>query len=231
MIKIFGCSFSADDTPYTHWSTILRNMTGHDCVNYARSGQTNEHIMFSIIENLREVESDDIIIINTSGQGRMSVGPKSKYVWYPNRKDYLNIYTQQINHSGDWDLVRKWNETYYFPNIIDKDPFIDSIIHLANELQTKVSKVILWNLSSLNRYTSTQHNDGIQDSAPKIPHTDLWTPTSLGGTMGYAHYFHDNNLAISSKDPHPNQEGHVYLAQEFLNELGYDDDLKSQSLI
>lgn len=231
MIKIFGCSFSADDTLFTHWSTIMKNhMNGEELLNFARSGQTNQHIMFSIIEQMDKFERDDIVIINTSGQGRMAVGPNSKYVWFPGQKDALNVKTGRITKKLDWGLIRKWNEEYHIPNIIDSDPFINSIIYLANEIQNKVLKVILWNLSSLNSYTPTPHNDGMK-SSPKIPHTDLWSPTSENGSVGYANYFYKNGLSISMDDPHPNQEGHLFLAQEFLNEMGYQVDLKSQNLI
>lgn len=231
MIKIFGCSFSADYTSLTHWSTIMKNhMNETEVLNFARVGQTNEHIMFSIIEQLDKFEKDDVVIINTSGQGRMSIGPNSKYVWFPSKEDVLNLRTGRGTKKLGLDLITKWNEQYYMPNIIDSDPFIDSIIHLANEIDSKVLKVILWNLSSLNSYTPTSYNDGIE-SSPKIPYTDLWAPTSQNGSIGYANYFHENEMGISMNDPHPNQGGHLFLAQEFLNEMGYQVDLKSQNLI
>jgi len=210
MIHIFGDSFSDN-----LWPHILTEKTGIDHVNYSKTGETNLFILTTLIENLNKFKKEDIIIIQTSGQGRLNVRDKVIYgdqVYYG-----LKNYPEKDLDDSECTIVEDWYKHFYIPQISLRDPYIDSIIHLSNHLSLTY-KVILWNLTSLGSLELKNVNDNVETS-PQIPHSNLWLPLSEGGSKGWVEIIQERGLGCSDVDPHPSKDGNIFISQEITKEI------------
>lgn len=210
MIHIFGDSFSDN-----LWPNLLTQKTGIKHENYAKVGQTNQYILTKLIENLNNFENGDFIVIQTSGQGRLNVRDK---VIYGDQVFYgLKNYPEKDLTPSECEIVEKWYKTFYLPQITLKDPYIDSIIHLANHL-SKNYRVVLWNLTSLGGFEPKKVNDNVETS-PEIPESDLWLSLSENGTKGWVEIMMERGLGCSEGDPHPSMEGNKFICNTIIEHL------------
>jgi hypothetical protein len=210
MIHIFGDSFSK-----TTWPDIVTTKIGVEHRNYAVVGETNLFILKTLIENLQNIEKGDTIIIQTSGQGRLNVRNQIIYgdqIYYG-----LKRYPEKGFTHSECDIIQKWYTTFYLPEIVQQDPYIDSIIHLANHL-SKEFKVILWNLTALGFEGTQNINDNVQTS-PKIPKSSLWLDLSEDGKKGWVQIMMERGLGCSDVDPHPTVKGDELIASEIIKKL------------
>ena len=212
MIHIFGDSYSDCE-----WPHILTQKTGVKHINYSVKGQTNHFILTKLIENLEKFKKDDIIIIQTSGQGRINVKDGVVY------GDEVNYEINELDYKDftaeEWEIIRNWYKKFFLPQIIENDDHINSIIHLANHLSNDF-KVVLWNLTSLGYMGTRKINDNVPTS-PKIPYSDLWLPLSEGGSKGWLEIIVENGFEFSFGDPHPNKEGNIFIAEQIYQEIFY----------
>jgi hypothetical protein len=210
MIHIFGDSFS-DCT----WPHMVSEKLNIEHVNYSKKGETNRFILTKIIENLKNFQKGDHIIIQTSGQGRLNV--KNGVVY----GDEVLYGVENLEKRGfsteEWDIITKWYLNFHITEIFEEDPLINSIIHLANHLSNDFN-VILWNLTALGFSGTKKINDNVSTS-PKIPYSDLWLEESEGGKRGWLEIIVENGFEFSHGDPHPSIEGNKYIANSIIKRI------------
>lgn len=234
MLKVFGDSFSAFRTYLNndnvldeslHWTSIINDKinTG-GIVNYSRPGATNQYILNTLIEQLSNIRKNDIVIINTSGQGRMPIGANYTKSFFNDSSNLLCLLTNTNRVMGDFEKsqITWYYENIFLPDIVEYDITITNIINIANYISSNGTIVILWNLTGLgiDGVIDSKLNDNI-DTSPSIPFSDLWTPSSNGGKRGWVDIINEKNLQMSSEDCHPNINGNQYIADEFINTIKY----------
>ena len=239
MLKIFGDSFSAFRTYLTddnvlseslHWTTIVCDkINTNGVINYARPGATNQYILNTLIEQLPNIKNDDIVIINTSGQGRMPVGANYTKSFFNNNPNLFCLLTNTDVGISEFEhtQINWYYNNIFLPDIVEYDATINNIINIANYINSNGNIVILWNLTALgfDSFLNSTLNDNIETS-PSIQFSNLWPPSSNGGKRGWVDIINENNLQMSSDDCHPNIEGNRYIANEFIdvikkNQLSY----------
>jgi len=116
--------------------------------------------------------------------------------------------------------IQWYYDTQYLPEIVESDRCINNIINLVNFIDQKIgAKVILWNLTALNNSDiDSRFNDNVSES-PSTISTNLWTPLSNEGKVGWVDIIYSNKLNISEEDLHPNIKGNLFIAKEFLSTL------------
>ena len=211
LIHIFGDSFSEN-----LWPGIVRKETYLPFNLHAKGGCTNDDILHSINENLDNILERDIVIIQTSGQGRLNVRDKVVYGDWIGKK-YSQGFTDK-----ERDIISDWYNKFYIPSILTEDKVLNSIIHLANHI-SKSNKVILWNLTKLGTYDVGNDNKGrLNDnvpSSPNIPDSDLWLPLSENGTKGWVEIIYERGLYVSEHDYHPNKQGNKFIADHMIKAI------------
>ena len=232
MLLVFGDSFSAfrtylnDDNELDgslHWTSIVcEEMNTNGIINYARPGATNQYILNSLIEQLPNIKNDDIVIINTSGQGRMPIGPNYTKSFFNDSSNLLCLLTNTNRTMNDFEKsqINWYYNNIFLPDIVEYDLTINNIINIANYISSREIVVILWNLTSLgfDSLLDSKLNDNVTTS-PIIPFSNLWTPSSNGGKKGWVDIINEKKLQMSSVDCHPNIEGNRYIANEFINSI------------
>ena len=214
LIHIFGDSFSEN-----LWPGIICKETYLPFALHAKGGCTNDDILHSINENLNNILEKDIVIIQTSGQGRLNVREKVVYGDWIGKK-YSQGFTDK-----ERDIISDWYNKFYIPSILTEDKVLNSIIHLANHI-SKSNKVILWNLTKLGAYDVDNDirerlNDNVA-SSPNIPDSNLWLPLSEKGTKGWVEIIYERGLYVSENDYHPNKQGNEFIAHNMITAIRED---------
>ena len=210
MIHIFGDSFSDN-----LWPHILTEKTGIKHTNYSKTGETNQFILTTLIENLHNFKKGDQIIVQLSGQGRLNV--KNRIIYGNEVDDGLQKHHEGHFSPSECDIIEKWYTTFFLPQNVVRDPYIDSIIHLSNHLSSHFN-VILWNLTSLGSFTNKNLNDNVSTS-PEIPHSELWLDLSEGGKKGWVEIISERKLGFGRFDPHPTEMGNIFIADQMINRI------------
>ena len=224
MLKVFGDSFSAiiKDHHQNQWFSIIERTLNKPLLNVAKAGATNLYILHTIIEQLPSITSNDIIIITLSGQGRLPIGANSRKSWFNDQDFFLSVddSNKQKLTFKEQKNIQWYYDTQYLPEIVETDRCINNIINLVNFIDKNIgAKVILWNLTALNNTDNdSRFNDNVSES-PSTISTNLWTPLSNEGKVGWVDIIYSNKLNISEEDLHPNVKGHLFIAKEFMSTL------------
>lgn len=230
MLIVFGDSFSAfrtylnDDNVIDsnlHWTSLICNdMKIDEVVNHAKPGATNQYILTTLVEQLPNIKKNDIVIINTSGQGRMPVGANYTKTFFNDSPNLLCLLTNTNRIMDDFEKsqITWYYENVFLPDIVDYDVNVSNIINIANYISSIGVCVILWNLTAFgfDGVLDVKLNDNVE-TTPSIPFTDLWTPSSNSGKKGWVDIIHEKNLQMALDDCHPNVNGNRYIANEFID--------------
>ena len=234
MLHVFGDSFT-DFYPSRdklNWSKLLSEQLGCELNNQGLVGCTNSHILTKIINNLDSIQTNDYVVIQLSGPGRMDVPTstnKSKTIYASDIGKYNP--TIKKNKGYEWDNDEWKTIEDYFVNFYsigyDYQRDVSNIIKITNYIYKKITKnVILWNICPLGNSTINKFNDNIEhieiDKSTITGSYNIWLDNPKVGWIERIDQekksiFHETNGELI--DYHLSENGHEWLSKIILKKI------------
>lgn len=166
MIHFFGDSFTYGqgctpeheyykktyDSTQKTWVELVSEYVGSEFENYGRPGISNQQIIDTIIEKLKSINENDIVVISRTHDSRFII----PNIDVPNINQHHNVtigmFEEGITQYGEmsqeyYDGVKSYIENVFVPNLDAVTFRYDSIFkHLRHYFEFRNIKVIEWNV-------------------------------------------------------------------------------------
>lgn len=231
MIYTFGDSFTDfyPNRESLNWAKLLSDKLNLDLNNKGLVGCSNSYIIKSLISELIKIKTNDYIIIQISGPGRMDVPVSENEISTVYASD-MGVYNEEIkNNKGyiwnynDWKTIEDYFTKFHSIGYQYKTD-VDLILNLANFIYRKITKnIILWNICAIGGYVESHYNDDINKTYnPQKHDSDLWLDDPNTGwieriDLAGKSIYKKTNKKI--KDYHLSEDGHIWLSEIIFNKF------------
>jgi len=196
------------------WGVILSKYLNLNYKNFAQSACDNFFIYHCYRENLDQITKNDVVIIGWSHPSRKT------FVLDRSNTDQMSVLEQSMHYkTPSQEFIRS------------KNPVDDSFLKYLNQMSPRTRGIKYYDDWFLKYYSEYEQTCNFQSYVDSVKHTcptkyipfffsnESIKDIKITGAGGMVEFIQKNNVAISKKDCHLNEKGHVMWADHLLNYL------------
>lgn len=212
---IFGHSacLPYDIDPESGWPELLRQQFDCEYENFAAEGADNLYIYHTIVQNYRDIDPGDIVIVGWSHPNRKSFvldrqcaahqsALENPVLVFSSQPEFFRSQSIISDNQTKWSLMKPKQKGYPFFDTWYDNYFNDYECRLNFQSYQHSAKLLLSKTLTLSFYFS-------QESVDTVMPCDFY----------WLDFIIEQKVAISSENMHPNAQGHAMIADLFFKQL------------